>query len=257
MNFKWEMYCEEYAGLLESWLDTEARRFTGCSDGWLDYYEYWIHEDGIKSGENFWVLLAGSDVPKVVFVLGLSPTGLITISECFTDPAIRGKGIGSAALCELLRESKELIGLDIRDALAVVYPDNIASRKMFVKCGFHLAAAHQDGDALYYHYSPEMLCYCGHDCASCITRIGGILNNEMLLQESVRFYREEMKQDLTPAELKCCGGRSDELSVLCKECPFRKCCQEKGIHSCSECSSTCGMYQEYKLKYVNRCHQIS
>ena len=141
--------------MLESWLDDEAKRFTGISDGWEDYYAYWAQEEGVEEGESFWVLLAGEEDMQIAFVLGQSPDGMITVSECFADPNLRGKGIGTEAFCELLDESECIIGKTISKAHAVVYPNNHAARRFFEKCGFKMTGVHPDGDALFYDYSVD------------------------------------------------------------------------------------------------------
>jgi len=154
MKFEWVDYTTEYSRVVESWLDREAKRFTGCDDGWDDFFDYWCNEGDHKKGENFWdkVVFEGS-TPFAVIALGMNDNGEFIISEYIVDPKKRGKGCGTAALRELLANSTEIIGKDIRTAEAVIYPNNIASQKAFEKAGFRFSSMHPDGDASYYTYT--------------------------------------------------------------------------------------------------------
>jgi len=153
MKFEWIMYSDTYEELVESWMDEETRRLSGCEDGWSDFYRYWICEEGIRAGKNFWALLVcESGIASALFVLGKAPDSVYTVMECFTAPQKRRQGIGTAALAELLEHGEEIIGEKIEEALAVIFPDNTASRKMFSRAGFYLDSVHPDGDVLYYRY---------------------------------------------------------------------------------------------------------
>lgn len=153
MIFKWIDYTTDYSRIVDSWLDLEAKRFTGCDNGWDDFFDYWCnHEDNIK-GENFWgkVVFEGS-TPFAIITLAINFNGEFLISEYIVDPKKRGKGYGTAALRELLNNSTDIIGKDIRTAEAVIYPNNIASKKAFEKAGFCFRSMHPDGDASNYRY---------------------------------------------------------------------------------------------------------
>lgn len=59
-------------------------------------------------------------------------------------------------------------------------------------------------------------CYCGHDCARCVTYLATVRDDE---------------------------GRF----CLSHGCPFRKCCHERGSNSCAECGdSPCPMIEDYQ-----------
>jgi len=157
MKFKWTDYTVEYSRIIDSWLDSEAKRFTGCDDGWDDFFDYWCnHDDNIK-GKNFWgkVVFEGS-TPFAVIAIGMHDNDEFNISEYIVDPQKRGKGYGTAALRELLTNSTEIIGKDIRTAEAVIYPNNIASQKAFENAGFCFSSMHPDGDASNYTYKKPL-----------------------------------------------------------------------------------------------------
>ena len=83
MKYKWIDYSGKYKETVESWLDDTAKRFTGCSDGFDDYYQYWINDKETKLGENFWVkIILLENKPIGVVALGLSD-GAYVISEFF------------------------------------------------------------------------------------------------------------------------------------------------------------------------------
>jgi len=111
MIFKWIDYTTDYSRIVDSWLDLEAKRFTGCDNGWDDFFDYWCnHEDNIK-GENFWgkVVFEGS-TPFAIITLAINFNGEFLISEYIVDPKKRGKGYGTAALRELLNKVRTSSG---------------------------------------------------------------------------------------------------------------------------------------------------
>ena len=152
MHFQWTDYNNTYAALVNSWLDDEAKQYTGCDDGWESFYEYWKNDDETILGETFWCKLIKNDnIPFAVIALS-SYDNAYTIMEYVVDPQRRGAGYGTLGLCELLRNSSFIIGKNINCAEAVIYPNNIASQKVFGKAGFVFDHAHPDGDAYYYTY---------------------------------------------------------------------------------------------------------
>lgn len=155
MHFQWIDYNDKYADLVDSWLDAEAIQYTGCDDGWESFYEYWKNDGKTVPGETFWCKLIKDDnIPFAVIALSLYDN-TYTIMEYVVDPQRRGTGYGTLGLCELLRDSGFIIGKNISHAVAVIYPNNIASWKVFEKAGFVFDHAHPDGDAYYYTYIKE------------------------------------------------------------------------------------------------------
>ncbi|MBQ8551773.1 MAG: DUF3795 domain-containing protein [Clostridia bacterium] len=101
------------------------------------------------------------------------------------------------------------------------------------------------------------ICYCGHDCARCITYLATIKNDAALRQQAREFYKDEFSIDVSIEDIHCLGGRSDDVFFLCKECPWAKCCRERGIDSCTECEVyPCKVLTAYSDKYVNKCNQV-
>ena len=68
---------------------------------------------------------------------------------------MRGYGIGSAVLRELLDNGEDIIGQKTDKVMAVIFPGNTASQKCFEKAGFKYVSSHPDGDAWYYRYTAK------------------------------------------------------------------------------------------------------
>ena len=102
----------------------------------------------------------------------------------------------------------------------------------------------------------DMTCYCGHDCSKCKVYLATLSGDAAMREESLRFYKEQMNLDIPPERMLCHGGRSDEIMEACQGCPFAKCCKEKGIHSCAECTRQCKTFRWHVEKYVNQCNQL-
>ena len=152
MLYTWRDVNTEDFPLIDCWLDEEAVGFTGLDEGFGTYYGYWLEEPETIPGENFWVKLFCRDgVPAGVAAISLWE-GVFTLSELVVAPALRGKGLGTAVLRELLAEGKEILGKPIHSAMAVIFPGNHASRRAFEKAGFVYSSTHPDGDAEYYRY---------------------------------------------------------------------------------------------------------
>ncbi|MBQ8547521.1 MAG: hypothetical protein IJ427_03395 [Lachnospiraceae bacterium] len=52
MKFTWEDYSVTYKDVVETWLDEEAKQFTGCDDGFEEFYNYWANEADTRVGES-------------------------------------------------------------------------------------------------------------------------------------------------------------------------------------------------------------
>lgn len=100
-------------------------------------------------------------------------------------------------------------------------------------------------------------CYCGHDCSKCVTYIATQTNNDDLRRQAQIFYKESIGLDIPLEKFYCNGGKTKNVFELCKECPFKKCCIERGIDACGKCSEyPCKEISDYQQKYVNKCNQL-
>lgn len=103
----------------------------------------------------------------------------------------------------------------------------------------------------------SLQCYCGHDCAKCITYIATQKNDDNLRRQSQSFYKEKFSLDIPLEKFNCEGGRAKNVFELRKGCPFAKCCKKRGVDSCSKCPEyPCKEISDYLDKYVNKCNQI-
>ena len=152
MQYRWLDYVSDYAPLIDSWLDDDARRYTGCDDGWEDYFNYWKNDSQTQMGVNFWEkVIFCNDVPLAVVSIGFSENRF-TVSEFIVAPDYRNQGHGSVILRELLENGRMILGREVESAFAVIFPNNIPSQKAFQKAVFQFESAHPDGDAWYYTY---------------------------------------------------------------------------------------------------------
>lgn len=152
MKYSWIDYTASHKEMVDAWIDEDAKRFTGCDEGFDAYYQYWANEPDTELGANFWakIIIEGT-VPIGIMTIGLWD-GVFTISEFIIRPDMRGKGFGASVLAELLSESYEILGTVIKNADAVIYPNNIPSQKAFEMAGFVFHSEHPDGDAWNYQY---------------------------------------------------------------------------------------------------------
>ena len=152
MRYKWMDYTKNDKETVESWLDSEAVKYTGCDDGWDQFVEYWINEPDMVLNGNFFV--------KVIMDGGMAVGAMAIflekekayIQEFIVSPERRGMGTGSSILREFLQDGEHIIGQQIEYAEACIFPSNLSSQRAFEKAGFRYSHAHPDGDAWYYEY---------------------------------------------------------------------------------------------------------
>lgn len=101
-------------------------------------------------------------------------------------------------------------------------------------------------------------CYCGHDCARCVTYLATVRDDDDLRRQAQRFYRDTFGLDIPLADLHCLGGRSRARFSLCRDCPWTACCRRRGLDRCADCPEyPCPPLADYIVKYVNRCNQLN
>ena len=151
VNFIWRDYDPDTMGFIENWLDESAVKCTGLDEGFHDFYEYWANEDGFVAGENFWCKVVYQEEKPVAVIAFCKDENKIVIMEILVEPEKRGQGFGTKLLKELLA-SDEIIGFTIYKSEAVIFPNNIASRKAFENAGFRCHHTYEDGSAMLYLY---------------------------------------------------------------------------------------------------------
>ena len=153
MSYSWRKYTPSDSAAVESWIDETARKYTGCDDGWADYYDYWINEPETEPENNFFCrMISTESVPIAVMSMGLHD-GELTVSEFIVSPEHRSNGHGSAILKELITAAERIIANNPSRFKAVIMVGNTASLRAFEKAGFRLQSIHPDGDVMYYTYN--------------------------------------------------------------------------------------------------------
>lgn len=151
LEFVWCDYDPVTMGYVENWLDESAVKSTGLDEGFRAFYEYWAKEEGFSVGENFWCkVVFENDTPLSVIAFCQHEQKII-IMEIVVAAELRGQGIGTRLLRELL-ESDEIIGFTIQKSEAVIFPTNTASQKAFENAGFQYHHTYEDGSAILYRY---------------------------------------------------------------------------------------------------------
>lgn len=103
----------------------------------------------------------------------------------------------------------------------------------------------------------KSICYCGHDCSRCLTYLATINKDDNLRKKSQKFYKDEFGTDVPLEDIHCHSGRSKDVFYLCKECHWIKCCKDRNLNACSDCTEyPCEALKQYQEKYVNMCNQI-
>ena len=150
-GFVWCDYDPITMGYVENWLDESAVKSTGLDEGFRAFYEYWAKEDGFSVGKNFWCkVVFETNKPQAVIAFCQHEQKII-IMEIVVAPELRGQGVGTRLLRELL-ESDEIIGFAIHKSEAVIFPTNTASQKAFENAGFQYHHTHEDGNSMLYVY---------------------------------------------------------------------------------------------------------
>ena len=153
MSFIWKDYDPLSMPFIEKWLDENAVRMTGMDGGWRAFHEYWITEGGMTPGKDYWCKVVYDQAAPFAVIAFSLYEGNYHVMELLVKPEMRGKGFGTALLCDLLSDGEMIIGHRIERATAVIFPNNPASQKAFERAGFVFDPVNDDGDAWYYCYN--------------------------------------------------------------------------------------------------------
>ena len=152
MRFVWRDYDPQTMQYIEGLLDESAAASTGLDEGFRDFYAYWKGESCNLPDNPFQCkVVFCNDEPVAVIALWLHDREA-TIMEVIVHPQMRGAGVGTQLLKELLH-CEEIIGRPIDAYEAVIYPDNIASQKAFEHAGFIYTSTHEDQDGISMKYT--------------------------------------------------------------------------------------------------------
>ena len=84
----------------------------------------------------------------------------------------------------------------------------------------------------------EMIANCGIVCTQCPAFIATQENDDTLRQKTAAEWSEMFQADIKAEDINCLGclSQTEPLFSHCFECEIRKCCQEKQVANCAECS---------------------
>ena len=150
--FRWLDYEDQYAQLLDSWLDEEAVSMTGLDDGWADYWQA-VKEDAVNfpGCEDFCKVIFAGNLSCAVICFGTFQNTL-TISEIVVNPKLRGHRIATRLLSDLVEMAQKHVFGDLNRLSAVIYPQNMISQRAFQNAGFRPEGKTDDGVDLIYSY---------------------------------------------------------------------------------------------------------
>lgn len=155
MEFAWTDYRAEDAPMVDSWLDANAVAMTGLDMGWDDYWNA-VLADGVNypGCKDRCKLIRDNGIPVAAICFGCYE-GVATVSEIVVAPQLRGRGYGTRILRELITHAEEFLGERPASFTAVIFPENRASQRAFLKAGFVFDYAHEDGTAWNYVFRNE------------------------------------------------------------------------------------------------------
>lgn len=135
---------------MDSWLDETAVAMTGLDMGWDNYWNA-VQADAINfpGCKDFCKLVNENGVTIAAICFGCYQ-GVATVSEIVVAPMCRGKGYGPRILQELVAHADDLLGERPTRFCAVIFPENLASQRAFLKAGFVLDHSNEDPAALHY-----------------------------------------------------------------------------------------------------------
>ncbi|WP_148270031.1 DUF3795 domain-containing protein [Mesotoga prima] len=90
-----------------------------------------------------------------------------------------------------------------------------------------------------------MIAFCGIDCSQCDTYRATIADDNSLRRETANRWSVDFGFDISSEDVSCSGCHGNSLFKLCSGCPFKLCCEEKGISNCGEC-------EEYPCETLER-----
>lgn len=190
------------------------------------------------------------------YSLALLEENRVELNNLAVAPSHRHQGIGKALLLHAINMARSYNRLVMEIGIV---EENQRLRAWYESLGFvHTGTKKFDFFSFTCGYMVRRLdgvCYCGHDCDRCVTRLAP--GNPALIQQAKAFYKNSFDMDIPPEAIHCGGGHSEDLFALCADCPFRSCARKKGLYFCAACPDyPCAPLAEYQAKYVNQCNQI-
>lgn len=153
MLFDWVDYTAKDAALVDGWLDETAVAMTGLDEGWDRYWQAVIADAVNYPGCKDCCKIVWKDGTPVAAIVFGCYQGNGTVSEIVVAPAMRGKGLGSQIIRELVSCADSWFEEKVAQFDAIVFRGNAASRRAFQKAGF---VPDNDPEGLRYVYRKKM-----------------------------------------------------------------------------------------------------
>ncbi len=83
--------------------------------------------------------------------------------------------------------------------------------------------------------NPQMIAYCGLDCAECEAYIATQKNDFEALIALAKKWSENHDTSYRPEDIECGGCQSDRLNEYCNRCGVRDCGLSHGFETCANC----------------------
>ena len=83
-----------------------------------------------------------------------------------------------------------------------------------------------------------MTAYCGLVCTNCPTYLATKNDDDEARAKTAALYAEKFGFNLKPEEINCegCLSEGGKLIGYCQVCEIRKCCRDKGLDHCINCT---------------------
>ncbi len=84
---------------------------------------------------------------------------------------------------------------------------------------------------------PEVLAYCGIDCAACPALIAARTNDDALRRKTAAEWSKSFGHDFKPEEVNCtgCTNAGAHITYCDSMCEIRKCARGRGLATCAAC----------------------
>ncbi len=83
----------------------------------------------------------------------------------------------------------------------------------------------------------QLISYCGLHCDECKAFKATLANDLDWKKQIAKHWTEELKIEMKPEDVDCCGCKSETISGWCRRaCKVRPCAAQKGIDTCANCS---------------------
>ena len=97
---------------------------------------------------------------------------------------------------------------------------------------------------------PELIAYCGLDCAECKALKATQSKDAKMKEQLAKQWSEGLQDEFIPEDINCDGCKSSRISGWCRRiCKIRPCAGRKMVKTCAHCDEyICQKLQEFLSK---------